>query len=337
MMHITDYKSGKVYEEDTLLKLISAKEKKLAEQTLTPKLFRSSPEEFQIELTRKCNLKCVFCYNQSGKANHDELSDEKLLDVIQQAIEMNVKVITFSGGEIFTRRSTLYKCLELCFSNKVLINLITNGTLIHEGDIEFLSKNRAYVNMIQISIDGASGEIHDALRGIDGSWEKSIQSIYRLLDNHLPVKVVSVISTTNFDQIYPLAELIYLLGAKELQFGVVIKRGRAVNTECSLSLEQYQEFSGIISELHNYYQGKVNIYSSQPIQFVEKKIRLSPLKSFEIRVNGDVYKTCTSDTCFGSIRDKKLQEMWTLCSDKWNDLRTSEVQDDATEYIKGAK
>ena len=187
--------------------------------------------------------------------------------------------------------------------------------------------------MIQISIDGACAKTHDKLRGVKGCWSKSVQNVYRLIDNGLPVKLVSVISSENFEQMYEIAELAYLLKVKELQFGVVIKRGRSIDSECSLTESQYERFPEVVFELFRFYEGKVYIYYSQPIQFVENKIRLSALKALEIRVNGDVFKTCTSDKCFGSLKDCTLSEMWKTASETWNELRANPYTETATEYI----
>lgn len=333
MKKIMDIHSGKVFEENSLLEMIAQKEKKLGEKALVPLRYRNSPEELQIELTRKCNLKCIFCYNKSGGAIENEMSDEEVLNLVNQAIDMKVKRITFSGGEIFCRKETLKKCLNLCHEEGVFVNLITNGTLLTDEDMKFLSSIKFTINMIQISIDAACAEIHDKLRGIKGCWNKSIQNAYKLIKLELPVKLVSVISSENFDQIYDLAELAYLLKAKELQFGVVIKQGRAIDSDCSLNENQYERFPKEVAELYRYYKGKVNIYYSQPIEFVENKIRLSVLKALEIRTNGDVHKTCTSDLCFGSIKECTLREMWEKASKIWNELRAKPYSDTTTEFI----
>ena len=51
-------------------------------------------------LTKACNLKCIHCYNASGKPDLDELTFEEALKVVDKLKNFDVKL------EIFTKKAT---------------------------------------------------------------------------------------------------------------------------------------------------------------------------------------------------------------------------------------
>lgn len=333
MRKIINIYDGKIYEEDELLTKLEEKEKFLVNHKLSPQFYQDGPQEIQIELTHKCNLKCVFCYNNSGKVYDDELCDEEIIKVIMDAINLNVSKITFSGGEIFCRRDLLYKCIKICDKYNVIINLITNATLITDEDIRFLSSMKQCINMIQISVDGSSAEVHEELRGVNGCFEKTLKNAFKLAKEGIHVKFASVITEKNFSEIQDIAELAYLLNVEELHYGVVIRQGRSIDADCGISEDEYEKIPEMIAELSSLYDGKMFIYYSQPIDFIEKMKRFSAIKAVEIRGNGKVYKSCTSDICFGSIRENDLEEVWINACEMWNDIRKEEYLEKNEEYI----
>lgn len=333
MKKIFNINNHQVYEENELLGILEEKENYLVKHKLSPRFCQYGPQEIQIELTHKCNLKCIFCYNDSGKAYEDELSDEEIIKIVMDAIELNVAKIIFSGGEIFCRKKILFKCIRICNTHGIIINLITNATFLTDEDIKFLVEMKQCINMVQISVDGASANIHEELRGIKGCWKNTITNAYKLVKEGIHVKFASVITSKNFSEIQDIAELAYLLNVEELHFGVVIKQGRAVDSESSLSEKEYEQMPEMVSALADYYDGKMLIYYSQPVDFIEKMKRLSVLKSVEIRGNGKVYKNCTSEICFGSIKEASLKKVWESANMKWNAIRGKKYFEKSEEFI----
>ena len=61
----------------------------------------------ELELSRACNLRCVYCYAESGLPMDNELTLDEIFSVIDQAVELGArKIIILGGGE-----PTLYKDL----------------------------------------------------------------------------------------------------------------------------------------------------------------------------------------------------------------------------------
>ena len=57
----------------------------------------SAPFYIQFEITEKCNNKCYFCYNPLGHTLGNELSLEKIKDILEQLSEMGIFRINFNS------------------------------------------------------------------------------------------------------------------------------------------------------------------------------------------------------------------------------------------------
>jgi len=136
-------------------------------------------------LTRRCNLRCPFCFYLSGQETAFEPSHELSIDEIEKiSLSMgNLLWLAFSGGEIYLR-SDLVKISEVFYkNNKPAIMLYpTNGMLpelIRERTEQILTLCRKSVIAVKLSLDGMEG-MHDELRGRKGSFEKVMETYHAL-------------------------------------------------------------------------------------------------------------------------------------------------------------
>ena len=101
---------------------------------------RASPCTVVIEPTDRCNLKCPGCYAKSSSDGCD-LPFERMVQIVEQVVDMGVTLITISGGEPFLREQadrTISRLGEM-FPNQGFL-IYTNGTLIDEEIAERLGK-----------------------------------------------------------------------------------------------------------------------------------------------------------------------------------------------------
>ena len=90
------------------------------------------------ELTPKCNLNCVHCYLHDHHCS-EMLSYNKIIEIIDILYEKEVLFLTFTGGEIFTRKDFL-DIYTYAKKKGFIIELYTNASLITEDIISALSK-----------------------------------------------------------------------------------------------------------------------------------------------------------------------------------------------------
>ena len=114
------------------------------------------------ELTYACNLACVHCLSSSGRRDPRELSTAQCEAVIDEFQAMQVFYINIGGGEP-TVRPDFWHLLEYAIDHQVGVKFSTNGVRVTPERARFLAATN-YVD-VQVSIDGATAEVNDRVRG----------------------------------------------------------------------------------------------------------------------------------------------------------------------------
>ncbi len=141
--------------------------------------------QFQIELTSKCNERCVHCYIPH-ECKLDSISDELYYKTLEELSKMGVLDLTLSGGEPMMHPSFkkyLLAAKEYDFS----VNVLSNLTLLTDDIIEAMKSLR--LSSVSVSLYSMVPEHHDSITQMSGSWEKTIASIEKLISNDIPLQV----------------------------------------------------------------------------------------------------------------------------------------------------
>jgi MoaA/NifB/PqqE/SkfB family radical SAM enzyme len=140
------------------------------------------PIGFVYEATMRCNLKCEFCYvgdllNLEGEWRQ-ELSAETLHRAFPDRQGLQVSL---TGGEIFMRKDILDVMGLFRDKGYSCGYLTTNGTIIDDARAVALADlaKAGFLRHISVSIDGP-GELHDAARGVKGTFERTAAGLRRL-------------------------------------------------------------------------------------------------------------------------------------------------------------
>jgi len=132
-----------------------------------------------VEVTSACNLRCLYCYNDSGLKTLKELSTQEFKNVFYEARQLGVDTLTISGGEPFIRKDLsciVNSAKDLGIQN---IQILTNGTLIKSSDIKWIRDQRI---TLQISLDGSTASINDVVRG-KGTYKRILKTLSSLQKN----------------------------------------------------------------------------------------------------------------------------------------------------------
>ena len=128
-----------------------------------------------IELTRKCNLHCKHCLNDSGNQLDDELNLHNQIKLIKDMAKCGAGEIRFTGGEPLMN-SNIYELIATANSLGIYTSIISNGTLISKSIANKLKE--AGLKRVYISIDGCE-EKNDKIRGAL-SYKKALIAISNL-------------------------------------------------------------------------------------------------------------------------------------------------------------
>src|ERR1700736_1396110 len=143
------------------------------------------------ELTYACNLACVHCLSSSGKRDPRELSTQSCKDIIYELERMQVFYVNIGGGEP-TVRPDFWELVDYATAHHVGVKFSTNGVKITPAVARRLAASD-YVD-VQISLDGATAEINDAVRGL-GSYATALTAMQNLADAGMSGFKISVVVT----------------------------------------------------------------------------------------------------------------------------------------------
>ncbi|MFI0350289.1 mycofactocin radical SAM maturase [Actinomadura sp. 9N407] len=143
------------------------------------------------ELTYACNLACAHCLSSSGRRDPRELSTAEAKAVIDELEAMQVFYVNIGGGEP-TVRPDFWELLDYATAHSVGVKFSTNGVRITPEAARRLAAND-YVD-VQISLDGATAEVNDALRG-PGSYDTAVRAMKNLSDAGMKNFKLSVVCT----------------------------------------------------------------------------------------------------------------------------------------------
>lgn len=178
-----------------------------------------SHDSLLYEVTPRCNLKCLHCYNvwKDGFAYaEEELSTQQALELIKKAIkESGCRQFTFTGGEPTLRDDLeeLVTCAALGCKN---VTLITNGTLLSERRVKSLIK--AGVSLFELPLNSANRTMHNHMAGGIDCFDKVTQSAADIRFHGAELAFVFVGTSINIEHWKDTLELGIALGSHGFLF-----------------------------------------------------------------------------------------------------------------------
>lgn len=162
------------------------------------------------ELTYACNLSCVHCLSSSGRRDPNELSTEQCKSIIDELQRMQVFYVNIGGGEP-TVRSDFWELVDYATDHQVGVKFSTNGVKIDKKVAARLAASD-YVD-VQISLDGATAEVNDAVRG-PGSFDMAVRALENLAEaGFKDAKISIVVTRHNVSQLDDFKDLADKYGA----------------------------------------------------------------------------------------------------------------------------
>ena len=147
------------------------------------------------DTTYRCNENCLHCYCDKTDIK-TEIKFKEIKQIIDEAYELGITKITFTGGEC-TLIKDFYKICKYVRKKRIELIIFTNGQKFYD-EPELLDKIiNLYPYMIGISLYSMNPDIHDKITGVKGSWNKTISIIKRLLDSNILVEIKCFLTKYN--------------------------------------------------------------------------------------------------------------------------------------------
>lgn len=176
------------------------------------------PMQVVWKIVSECNLRCLHCFFHGKETEYkaeQDLPTEKVMQIIDEFANMNVISVTLTGGEGLLRKD-IFEILKKLKTKNIAVSLSTNAILITKEIAQKLgSILNPVVDNIQVSIDGATAETHDKVRGI-GAFEKTIQGINNLVEVGIYPSINSTATVFNISEMPEIYKLAQKIKAKKL-------------------------------------------------------------------------------------------------------------------------
>jgi len=284
-----------------------------------------SPMKASFNITDNCNGRCITCTQWKRKSDN-ELTTEEVNKILLQLKEVGVRSISFTGGEPTLRRDLseiIKKTNDLNFDN---ITLATNGLLLtKEKAIDFIENG---LKEITISIDGV-GQVHDYVRGIKGSYARSIKvlkMLTELRDKRYPYLTIRIATTLMKPTLNTITNVLDVAKELSVSWGINLISNslyffEGVDvSELFIQNKDLNKLESLIDELHKI---KINdsglVESSHSALEYAKEYFENPKRkdipcylgyqAFHIGPQGQLYSGCWALPPLGNLRKDTLKEI----------------------------
>ncbi len=275
------------------------------------------PLQVSIEVTRRCPLECLHCYNNlpmgDMEAKRREMSKEEHFRVLDELVEMGCFWLLYTGGEIFARKDFL-EIYTYAKKKGFLITLFTNGTIMTEEIADYLTEWPPFA--IEITLYGRTRETYEALTAIPGSYDRCLRGIRLLKERKLPVKLKTVATSVNKHEVVAMQQF------AEEELGVNFKFDGQVNPriDCSQSPLAVRLTPEEVVALDFHSQKRANEYRRLAERDLQRPPNLSQSKtmyacgggmnSFAINAHGEIGICLISQQETFSVRAASVQSVW---------------------------
>jgi len=156
------------------------------------------PMNGSAELTERCNLDCAHCLINRPAADEDALGREltcgQWCDIIDEIVDAGCLWFMITSGEPLLRPDFI-EIYTYAKRAGLLITLFTNGTTITEAMADYLAEWTPFA--VEITLYGATRRTFETVTRTPGSYDKCIAGVRMLVDRGLPLKLKTMVLTTN--------------------------------------------------------------------------------------------------------------------------------------------
>ncbi len=152
---------------------------------------RRIPLSGSLELTWRCNLRCVHCFQDSQRDRFEEMSTDEWKRLIDEMARAGCLRLTLTGGEPLVR-ADFREIYEHAHARGFLITLFTNGALLREEHLELLAERPP--RAIEVTLYGASAARYEEVSGCGAAFEPVMSATRALAKRGLPLTLKTVVT-----------------------------------------------------------------------------------------------------------------------------------------------
>jgi radical SAM protein with 4Fe4S-binding SPASM domain len=166
------------------------------------------PLSGSMDLTHRCNLKCIHCYldpqNRKRKKFQEEMSTERIINLLDEITHAGCLYLLITGGEPLLRRDfpQIYRHAK---ENGLLVTVFTNATLINDRILDLFTDLPP--KAVEVSLYGATAETYEGITGVAGSYNRCVAGIKQLSARGVNLRLKTILMTANRHEFYEMEQL----------------------------------------------------------------------------------------------------------------------------------
>ncbi len=204
------------------------------------------------ETTKACLLACKHCRAEAiTKPLPGELGTEEALRLVDQVAEFGkpYPILILTGGDPLMRKD-VWEIIDYAKSMGIRLGLAPAVTPLL--DTEAIEKIKRHgVSSVSISIDSPDPRVHDGIRGVRGTWERSVWAVKELRKQGIRVQVNTVVMRSTVNGLPGMVKLLLDLGVDTWEVFYLVPVGRAGREE-DLSPGEWESVSHFLYEASKY-------------------------------------------------------------------------------------
>lgn len=255
-----------------------------------------------LELTYRCNEKCIHCYVDDQESGAGEMSFSDYRTLLDEIRELGCMGVLLTGGEPTLHRDFF----EIAFYARqigLMVDIYTNGLYVDDGMMDRLISLRP--NSISFSFYGGKAEVHDAVTGVPGSFEKSLKTMMTCKCAGIDTFIKTVVMRQNAGGYEELLKLGKRLDIRVMSSLTVMPthRGKPAGAYRLMDPEEYRR----ILELEYRY----GLHGTEPMEGERGDyVCASGLDALSVNPWGEIYACNANPIVLGTVRGDGIRNVW---------------------------
>lgn len=209
--------------------------------------FNQTPFIVIWETTQACDLACLHCRACAQPHRSPlELSTEEARELIDQVAGMHAPLFVLTGGDPL-KRPDIYDLVSYGTRRGVRMSMTPSATpLLTHAAIARL--RQCGLARLAVSLDGSTAGIHDAFRGVSGSYAQTLDAVRWAGELGLPIQINTTITRRNLDDFDSMVALLQTFRMALWSVFFLVPTGRG-QLEDLISADEFEEVFARLAEV----------------------------------------------------------------------------------------
>jgi MoaA/NifB/PqqE/SkfB family radical SAM enzyme len=283
-----------------------------------------APVHVRIKPTNVCNHACWFCAYRSdavslgsGMDARDRIPRDKMLEIVDDLVEMGVAAVTFSGGGEPLIYPHIVETVNRLAAGGVRIGGLTNGSMLKGKVADAFAQNGTW---LRVSIDGWDGPSYARSRKVDpGEFDKVIGNLAAFADrgSRCALGASVIVDETNAPHLFDLCRRLKAAGVGHVKLAPCIVRDSGPEND-AYHARLTPTVRAQIERIRGIEDGhfRVNDHYHALGDRFDRPERRCPMAYLLTIIGADlaVYtcqdKAYTPSGALGSIRERRFRDFW---------------------------